>query len=219
VFRIGKKVAKRSALIDLFTFPRPRFRIFPLEYRRGRAGKLRDANPPCRSAGQIGWRQRMADPENIPEARHGTRYQRRVQRAVQRRQVLPLLIGTTFSLTLIAAILMTLVDHSTFHTLGQGIWWAVQTLTTVGYGDILPQSTAGRVLAGLTMLLGITFIAFLTATVTSTFVSADQRDENSHIIDEVRQRSEENNELLARIEKRLDAIEDALEIKRGDESG
>ena len=47
------------------------------------------------------------------------------------------------------------------------IWWALVTLTTVGYGDIVPQAGWGRLIGAFVMVLGVTFLSFLTATVTS----------------------------------------------------
>ena len=44
-----------------------------------------------------------------------------------------------------------------------GVWWAVTTVTTVGYGDIKPQTNGGRVIAMLVMIVGIGFVALLTA--------------------------------------------------------
>ena len=68
-------------------------------------------------------------------------------------------------------LLMTAVDHKNFTTIGQGLWWAVQTVTTVGYGDQVPTNTAGRLLAAAVMLLGLAFLAVVTAAVTSSFVA------------------------------------------------
>ena len=57
-----------------------------------------------------------------------------------------------------------------------GIWRALVTITTVGYGDFFPLTTAGRIVAGLLMLVGIGFVATLTATVAAHFMD-DQEDE------------------------------------------
>ena len=53
-----------------------------------------------------------------------------------------------------------------------GIWWAVSTMTTVGYGDLYPTTTAGRAIAIIVMLVGIGFIAIVTAAVAQRFVVA-----------------------------------------------
>ena len=54
-----------------------------------------------------------------------------------------------------------------------GVWWSVVTVTTVGYGDIVPHTVAGRLIGILVMLLGIGFLSILTATVASYFVKSD----------------------------------------------
>ena len=64
-----------------------------------------------------------------------------------------------------------------FDTVGEGIWWAIVTLGTVGYGDVVPTSPWGRVVGGAVIIFGVTFLAFPTATVTSMFVSNEQRAE------------------------------------------
>ncbi len=66
---------------------------------------------------------------------------------------------------------MTAIDHKNFRTVGEGLWWSVQTVTTVGYGDIVPTNPAGRIVAALVMLLGLAFLSVITAAITSSFVS------------------------------------------------
>jgi voltage-gated potassium channel len=68
-------------------------------------------------------------------------------------------------------LLMTTIDHKNFSTLGMGLWWSVQTVTTVGYGDHVPTNVAGRLAAAFVMLLGLAFLAVITAAITSTFVA------------------------------------------------
>jgi voltage-gated potassium channel len=76
----------------------------------------------------------------------------------------------TSSITVIAGLIMTLVDHQSFPSVGGGLWWAVQTVTTVGYGDEVPKNAAGRIVAMLVMLGGIGFVTVITAAITSGFV-------------------------------------------------
>ena len=68
-------------------------------------------------------------------------------------------------------LLMTAIDHKNFTTLGQGLWWSVQTVTTVGYGDVVPTNASGQLVAALVMLLGLAFLAVITAAITSSFVA------------------------------------------------
>lgn len=80
-----------------------------------------------------------------------------------------------------------------------GLWWAIVTITTVGYGDVTPQTLPGRVVASIVMLLGIGFVALLTATVAAAFVKHDERP------DELREQLEEISRRLERIERKLAA--------------
>jgi voltage-gated potassium channel len=57
------------------------------------------------------------------------------------------------------------------------LWWGVTTLTTVGYGDVIPGTAEGRLAAGGLMVMGITLFAAITGTITSAFVSAREHVE------------------------------------------
>jgi voltage-gated potassium channel len=76
----------------------------------------------------------------------------------------------TLLATLAGGTLAWLIDREDFPTLGTGLWWALQTVTTVGYGDVTPTHTEGRVIATVVMLAGIGFLAVITASITATFV-------------------------------------------------
>jgi voltage-gated potassium channel len=99
-----------------------------------------------------------------------------------------------------AGALITLVDSEEYPNVGVGLWWAIQTVTTVGYGDVAPRHVGGRIVAALVMLYGIAFIAIVTAVITSTFVARASRDfDAAH-------REEEQSDLEL-IEKRFDELE------------
>ncbi|MBO9534537.1 MAG: two pore domain potassium channel family protein [Solirubrobacteraceae bacterium] len=57
-----------------------------------------------------------------------------------------------------------------------GIWWAMTTVTTVGYGDISPETTAGRVIAMTVMTVGIGFVALVTAAAAERFIKGPSQD-------------------------------------------
>ena len=73
----------------------------------------------------------------------------------------------TALITSVGAAVARLADRSEFHSFGTAVWWAVQTVTSVGYGDIAPHTTLGRAVAGLLMTSGLAFLAVITATVTA----------------------------------------------------
>jgi voltage-gated potassium channel Kch len=74
-------------------------------------------------------------------------------------------------------VLIRVLDHSEYPNIWVGMWWALQTVTTVGYGDVTPKHASGRLVGVLVMLEGIAFLAITTAAITSTFIAraADER--------------------------------------------
>jgi voltage-gated potassium channel Kch len=100
--------------------------------------------------------------------------------------------------------LISLIDSDEYPNVGIGLWWAIQTVTTVGYGDVAPKDVVGRVVAALVMLYGIAFIAIVTAVITSTFVARASRDyDAAH-----REEEQSDRELM---EKRFDELEQKLD--------
>jgi voltage-gated potassium channel Kch len=71
---------------------------------------------------------------------------------------------------------MRVLDHEEYPNIWRGMWWALQTVTTVGYGDVTPTHTSGRIVAAFVMLEGIAFLAILIAAITSTFVARAERE-------------------------------------------
>lgn len=110
-----------------------------------------------------------------------TRLERRLDRAVDRattpRGAAVVIAVTTIVITLAAGILMTVLDRDHYPSIGSGLWWAVQTTTTVGYGDNVPTTVVGRLLAALVMFFGIGFITVITAAITSTFVTRSRLEQ------------------------------------------
>jgi voltage-gated potassium channel len=133
------------------------------------------------------------------------------RRAVLNRRVFPYLAVMTLALGLLAGFVVTLVDRKDFPTFGDGVWWAIVTLGTVGYGDIVPHTAWGRVVGSLVIVLGVTFIAFLTATVTSEFVSAAEQEERQREREREEAAEDEVRRLLLSLQVKLDAIEAKLD--------
>jgi voltage-gated potassium channel len=134
-----------------------------------------------------------------------------MSQAVANRRVFPYLAVMTLGLGLLSGFVVTLVDRKDFPTYGIAVWWAIVTLATVGYGDVVPHTAWGRVVGSVVIIIGVTFISFLTATVTSYFVSAEQ--EQGAAAEKERHDAElaETMETLRRIEARLAAIEAKLD--------
>jgi voltage-gated potassium channel len=107
-------------------------------------------------------------------------------------------------------VLMRLLDHGEYSDIWVGMWWALQTVTTVGYGDVTPKNPSGRIIAAFVMLQGIAFLAITTAAITSTFVArANKERDLAHDADEddaeVRMEAQ-----LKGIDQRLDRLEEML---------
>ena len=135
-----------------------------------------------------------------------TRLERRLNRAVTRATTprgATIVIATLATvITVGAGLLMTAVDGENFPSIGSGLWWGVQTVTTVGYGDNVPTNLVGQLVAVLVMLLGIAFLTVITASITSTFVSRTQHeppDTETAMAEQFRQ-----------LDSRLERIEAAL---------
>ena len=84
------------------------------------------------------------------------------------------------------------------------MWWAIQTVTTVGYGDVTPSNVTGRLVAALVMLQGLAFLAIVTAAITSSFVARASRE-----YDAAQAKEEVSDQ--QKLEARLDAIDRKLD--------
>ncbi|MGZ4440227.1 MAG: potassium channel family protein [Gaiellaceae bacterium] len=126
-----------------------------------------------------------------------------IKRARSPRGAAVIIAVVTTTLTVGAGLLMTIVDHKEFGSVGVGLWWAVQTVTTVGYGDHVPADVVGRLLASAVMLIGIGFVTVITAAITSAFV-AQAREERG---------TAPPSDQLAAIAAQLDRIEKALDAR------
>ena len=132
---------------------------------------------------------------------------RQIARAQNPRGAGVVIATATTVMTVAAGLLMTVLDHKNFTTLGQGLWWSVQTVTTVGYGDHVPSNAAGRLLAAAVMLFGIGFLTVITAAITSSFVARARSDLRRG--DAAPATEQQAQDILAR----LDRIEAALKPK------
>jgi voltage-gated potassium channel len=137
----------------------------------------------------------------------------RTNRAVATERVFPYLALTTLVIGILAGFVVTLVDKRDFPTFGDGVWWAIVTLGTVGYGDIVPHTAWGRVVGSVVIVFGVTFIAFLTAIVTSAFVSAAEQKARAEEEEREEASEEETRRLLRALQAQLEAIEAKLDAR------
>jgi voltage-gated potassium channel len=78
------------------------------------------------------------------------------------------------------------VSAGEFPRLWDGVWWAVVTVTTVGYGDLYPETVQGRLIGMVLMFVGIGFLSLLTAAVASRFVKQERGDEHEELMETLR---------------------------------
>ncbi|MGZ6564315.1 MAG: potassium channel family protein, partial [Solirubrobacteraceae bacterium] len=109
----------------------------------------------------------------------------------------------TVLITFAGGILERLVDHQEFPTIGRGLWFARQTITTVGYGAGTPKQADGRFIGAVVMLAGIGFLAVITASVTASLLESSRRRFAAQSEVDLTRRLEEISERLATIEQTL----------------
>lgn len=109
----------------------------------------------------------------------------------------------SFIIIIMAGTVMAVIDPNV-HTPLDGIWWAWVTVTTVGYGDIVPGSNAGRLFGSLLILMGIGLFSMLTASFSVFFIAQGE--------EEIVSREKKAAAKLEHIESRLAGIEKKLEL-------
>ena len=113
-----------------------------------------------------------------------------------------MIAASTLVLTVAGGAGAWLIDRRDFDGLGDALWWALQTVTTVGYGDVVPENVTGRLIGVALMLQGIALLTVITAAVTATLIEQARR-----------LRSKEPDAVLVKLEQmeaRLESIERGL---------
>jgi voltage-gated potassium channel len=114
--------------------------------------------------------------------------------------------GINTILVLAGGVLLALVEPTTVReSVWNGVWWAVVTATTVGYGDITPVTPSGRIIGIILMLGGIGFVSTLAASIAAHFIGQKTTEPPKPIeaIDELRAEVGRLNGQLTRIERLL----------------
>jgi voltage-gated potassium channel len=100
-----------------------------------------------------------------------------------------------------------LLDRETFDTVWLGMWWATQTVTTVGYGDVIPDPGAGKLIATVLMIGGLALFAVITGIIASAFVARAQAQRRA-TEDPLAKRLDEIAHELAAVRKELGRLSD-----------
>ena len=99
-------------------------------------------------------------------------------------------------LVLAGAVLVRLLEPKTFDDFGLACWWAVETVSTVGYGDVVPVTTQGRIVGTVLMVVGVSMIPLITSAVVSILTA--KQSQALH---------DEQAAQLTRLEERLERLE------------
>ena len=128
------------------------------------------------------------------------------------RGAMGVIITATVVSVLVGGVLIRVVDSEEFPDLGTGLWWALQTVTTVGYGDVTPENTAGRLVGALFLLEAISFVTIVTAVITSSFVDRARQKRIANIETAEEVGAEQLTAQLSEITSRLERIQQTLDL-------
>ncbi len=113
--------------------------------------------------------------ESPEQPRAAQMIDRRFAKKGLRPRVAASIIATLWVVAIIVfGILVRVVDPDSFDNVWLGMWWATQTVTTVGYGDYVPEQTGGQIIGVVLMVGGLSFFGVITGAITSAFVTAAQ---------------------------------------------
>lgn len=122
-------------------------------------------------------------------------------------------ILAVMSMLFLAALPMKWIEPD-FHSYEDAFWWAIVTMTTVGYGDLAPVTTTGRIIASFLMLSGIGMIGVVTGTVASIFTSGKEKEMPKELQDVMRVLNDypgldkhDYNYMIGKLERLRDQVE------------
>lgn len=103
-------------------------------------------------------------------------------------------IGLAALLVVFAGAVFAYLEERSF---GDGVWWALVTITTVGYGDVVPVSESGRIFGAFMIIFGVVLFSLVTANISAFLVEEEQ----TRVEQEILQKVKDNNERLIRQEQ------------------
>jgi voltage-gated potassium channel len=138
------------------------------------------------------------------------RMARTLRQPVSVRGAASVIVTATAVLVIASGIAIRLLDHHEYSSVWVGMWWALQTVTTVGYGDVTPKNGSGRLVGAVVMLEGIAFLSIVTAAITSTFVARMQEAHAAEAEAKERLAEQRLDSVLRDLDARLERVEQAL---------
>jgi voltage-gated potassium channel len=158
--------------------------------------------------------QPVAVGDKIREAPHANPIERRMSRFLREppsiRLAASVIVTATTIVVVGGGVLIRTLDHHEYSSVWLGMWWALQTVTTVGYGDVTPKDVAGRLVGAFVMLEGIAFLAIITAAITSTFVARAESERVAADQADVETQESRTEARFDDVAERLDRIETML---------
>jgi voltage-gated potassium channel len=126
----------------------------------------------------------------------------RLNQAVASGRIIPYLIALMFLIMFAGAVAVRVLSPNSFSSFGNALWWSATTVTTIGYGDVVPATSGGRFVAVFVMFASVAIVSFTTAVVTATFINYHQRR-----LGHEDRRHRELLEQLDRIEEKVEALD------------
>ena len=125
------------------------------------------------------------------------------------------LLSSVVALVIVSGVLFSHLEDG--YSVSEGVWWAIVTATSVGYGDVVPASGLGRLVATLLMLAGISFVALLSAATAAYLVDIEGEEEQADLLQRIREqqhREQKIQEQLHEVNDRLQRLETLLSSGR-----
>ena len=158
----------------------------------------------------------MAAPEKRPRGRVLTSnlIERRMTKFMHEpptvRAAAGVIVTATAVIVVLGGVMMRVLDHTEYGSIWIGMWWVLQTVTTVGYGDYTPTSAIGRILTSFVMLYGIAFLAIITAAITSVFVARAEQERMTGVRAAADEAEASVSDRLDRLDAQLAQITDSI---------
>ncbi len=150
---------------------------------------------------------RAAHPQNLVERRL-TKF---LHEPPSVRLAANVIVTATLLIVVVGGVLMRVLDHKEYASVWLGMWWVLETVTTVGYGDLTPESVIGKILTSLVMLWGVAFLAIITAAITSVFVARAQRERAADVAEVAVGAGLTVHDRLDQIDAQLEQLRELLE--------